>query len=96
MANKHLGREFTKGLLRENPTFRLVLGTCPTLAVTTSAQSALGMGAAAAAVLVCSNVADIRAAQGHPAEGAHSSLHHHHRRLCFHCTDAGQGLSSGD
>ncbi len=56
MANRHLGREFTKGLLRENPTFRLVLGTCPTLAVTTSAQSALGMGAAAAAVLVCSNV----------------------------------------
>ena len=57
MANKHLAREFTKGLIRENPTFRLVLGTCPTLAVTTSAQSALGMGAAAALVLVCSNVA---------------------------------------
>ena len=56
MANKHLGKEFTKGLIRENPTFRLVLGTCPTLAVTTSAQSALGMGAAAALVLVCSNV----------------------------------------
>ena len=56
MATKSLSREFTKGLIRENPTFRLVLGTCPTLAVTTSAQSALGMGAAAALVLVCSNV----------------------------------------
>ena len=53
MAN-NLSREFTKGLIRENPTFRLVLGTCPTLAVTTSAQSALGMGAAAALVLVLS------------------------------------------
>lgn len=50
-------KEFTKGLIIENPVLRLVLGTCPTLAVTTSAQSALGMGAAALLVLVCSNVA---------------------------------------
>ena len=35
---------------------RLVLGTCPTLAVTTSVESALGMGAAAMIVLVCSNI----------------------------------------
>ena len=57
MAEKRsLGKEFTKGLLKENPVLRLVLGTCPTLAVTTSVESALGMGAAAAIVLVCSNI----------------------------------------
>ena len=44
-----------KGLLRENPVFVLILGTCPTLATTTSVIGALGMGLAAAAVLICSN-----------------------------------------
>lgn len=48
--------EFTRGIIRENPTFRLVLGMCPTLAVTTSLENALGMGAAATFVLLCSNV----------------------------------------
>jgi electron transport complex protein RnfE len=43
------------GLLDENPTFRLILGTCPTLAVTTSAINGVGMGLSAMAVLVCSN-----------------------------------------
>lgn len=47
---------FTKGLVRENPVLRLVLGTCPTLAVTTAAVNGLGMGAAATFVLVCSNI----------------------------------------
>ena len=53
---KSLGREFTKGIIKENPVLCLVLGTCPTLAVTTSAFNALGMGAAATLVLLCSNV----------------------------------------
>lgn len=53
---KSLGREFSKGLLDENPVLRLVLGTCPTLAVSTSVESAVGMGLAASVVLVCSNV----------------------------------------
>lgn len=44
-----------KGLLLENPVFVLILGTCPTLATTTSVISALGMGLAATAVLICSN-----------------------------------------
>ena len=48
---------FLKGLIKENPTLVLVLGTCPTLAVTTQAVNAVGMGLAAAAVLVCSNMA---------------------------------------
>ena len=46
---------FINGLLTENPTFRLVLGTCPTLAVTTSAINGLGMGLAATFVLIGSN-----------------------------------------
>ena len=53
---KSLGKEFTKGIPAENPTLRLVLGTCPTLATTTSVTSALGMGVAASVVLVCSNI----------------------------------------
>ncbi len=44
-----------KGLLKENPVFVLVLGTCPTLAMSTSVTSAVGMGLAATAVLICSN-----------------------------------------
>lgn len=45
-----------RGLLLENPVFVLVLGTCPTLAVTTSVKGAVSMGLAAMAVLICSNV----------------------------------------
>ena len=48
-------REFTKGLYKENPVFRLVLGLCPTLAVTTSVENGVGMGIAATMVLVSSN-----------------------------------------
>ena len=44
------------GLIKENPTFVLLLGMCPTLAVTTGVTNAIGMGLSTAAVLVCSNV----------------------------------------
>lgn len=47
---------FTNGLLKENPLFVLVLGTCPALAVTTAAINGVGMGAATTFVLVCSNL----------------------------------------
>ena len=53
---KSLGKVFFNGIIPENPTFRLVLGTCPTLAVTTSAINGLGMGAAATFVLLGSNI----------------------------------------
>lgn len=53
--NRSYMKEFTKGIIKENPVLCLVLGTCPTLAVTTSAFNAIGMGVAATAVLVCSN-----------------------------------------
>lgn len=49
-------QNFLKGILKENPVLVLVLGTCPTLAVSTSVMSALGMGAAASIVLLCSNI----------------------------------------
>jgi len=55
-ADMSLAREFTKGFWRENPIFRLVLGMCPTLAVTTAAINGIGMGLATTFVLVCSNV----------------------------------------
>lgn len=45
-----------KGLLLENPVFVLILGTCPTLATSTTVIGAVGMGLAATAVLICSNV----------------------------------------
>lgn len=44
------------GIIKENPVLVLVLGTCPTLATTTTVDGAFGMGLAALAVLVCSNV----------------------------------------
>lgn len=44
------------GVVRQNPVFKLVLGTCPTLAVSVSLANAVGMGAAVLFVLVCSNV----------------------------------------
>lgn len=52
---KSLSSVFLNGVITENPTLRLVLGTCPTLATTTSALNALGMGAAATFVLIGSN-----------------------------------------
>ena len=46
----------TKGIIKENPSLVLLLGTCPTLATTSSAINGIGMGVSAAAVLVCSNI----------------------------------------
>ena len=54
-GKKSLLQEFTKGIIKENPVLRLVLGCCATLAVTTAASNAIGMGAATTFVLVCSN-----------------------------------------
>ncbi len=49
-------REFTKGIWDENPTFRLVLGMCPPLAITTAAVNGIGMGLSTTFVLVFSNI----------------------------------------
>lgn len=53
---KKLLQEFSKGIFAENPTFRLALGLCPTLAVSTSVINGFGMGVAATFVIVGSNV----------------------------------------
>lgn len=58
MAEKkkyNYAKELTKGFLKENPVLRLVLGTCPTLATSTSVVNGVGMGIAATIVLICSN-----------------------------------------
>ena len=47
---------FTNGLIKENPVLVLVIGTCPTLATSTSVETGFGMGIAATAVLICSNI----------------------------------------
>jgi Na+-translocating ferredoxin:NAD+ oxidoreductase subunit E len=51
-----LAKDFTKGIWKENPVLVLLLGMCPTLAVTSSATNGLGMGVATLCVLICSNV----------------------------------------
>jgi electron transport complex protein RnfE len=53
---KSLAQEFVKGLWNEVPPFRLVLGLCPTLAVTKAVETGIGMGVATSFVLVCSNL----------------------------------------
>ena len=53
---KSLAAEFTKGLWKEIPPFRLVLGLCPTLGVTTSMKNGIGMGLATTFVLLCANI----------------------------------------
>ena len=54
--NKGNMYQFTKGLIKENPTLVTLLGMCPTLAVTTMAVNGIGMGLATTFVLVCSNI----------------------------------------
>ncbi len=49
-------KTFSNGIVKENPVLRLVLGTCPTLAVTTAAINGIGMGAAATFVLLGANI----------------------------------------
>ncbi|MBU1853299.1 MAG: electron transport complex subunit E [Candidatus Omnitrophica bacterium] len=53
---KKLFKEFLKGIFRENPTFALALGLCPTLAVSTSIVNGFGMGVAATFVILGSNI----------------------------------------
>jgi len=56
MKKKSLAQVFMNGILNENPTFRLLLGMCPTLAVSTAASQGLGMGLSTTFVLVFSNL----------------------------------------
>ncbi len=76
---KSLLQEFTNGIIKENPVLRLMLGCCATLAVTTAASNAIGMGAATTFVLVCSN-AVISLLRNVIPNKVHSN-----RWLCNHC-----------
>ncbi len=53
---KSIAQDFTKGLWAEVPPFRLVLGLCPALGVSTSVENGIGMGLATTFVLLCSNI----------------------------------------
>ncbi|MBQ2833652.1 MAG: electron transport complex subunit E [Clostridia bacterium] len=53
---KELRKIFMNGIIDENPTFRMVLGMCPTLAITTAVFNGIGMGLATTVVLICSNL----------------------------------------
>lgn len=55
-AVSQIGERLQAGIIKDNPTFVQVLGMCPTLAVTTSAINAIGMGLSTTAVLICSNL----------------------------------------
>ncbi|MDX9810018.1 MAG: electron transport complex subunit RsxE [Sphaerochaetaceae bacterium] len=55
MGQSHV-KEFTKGIFKENPTFIIMLGLCPTLGVTTQVVNAIGMGAGVLFVLLFSNI----------------------------------------
>lgn len=68
------------GLIWENPTFVLMLGMCPTLAITTSGMNGIGMGLAVTAVLIFSNLFTSCCATS-SGQRAHSGVHHHHRVL---------------
>ena len=56
VEKKEAGRIALNGLIFQNPTFVLLLGMCPTMAVTTSLENGIGMGLSTAAVLACSNL----------------------------------------
>lgn len=56
MDKKQFKNIAVDGLLKNNPSLRLVLGTCPTLALSTSAMNGIGMGAAVIFILMCSNM----------------------------------------
>ena len=49
-------KELTRGIFKENPTFIIMLGMCPTLGVSTQVSNAIGMGASVIFVLTCSNI----------------------------------------
>ena len=53
---KNFMKTLTNGIINENPTFKLLLGMCPTLATTSSAINGMGMGLSTMAVLICSNL----------------------------------------
>ena len=75
-------KNFSKGLLKENAVFVLILGMCPTLGVTTSAINGLGMGLATTFVLVMSNLVVSLVKNLIPDKVRIPCIYRDHRHLC--------------
>ena len=84
--NKYTERLYN-GVIKENPTFVLMLGMCPTLAVTSSAINGLGMGLSTLVVLVCSNL--------HSKWCAYSCIYRNCGFPCYGCAAFNAGISAG-
>lgn len=82
---------FMNGLVKENPTFVLFLGMCPTLATTTSAINGLSMGLATMAVLICTNFV-ISCIRKLVPDMVHIGLYRGHHRLRDRSADVYVGL----
>jgi electron transport complex protein RnfE len=89
---KSLKSVFMNGILQENPTFRLLLGMCPTLAISTAVNQGIGMGLATTFVLVFSNLVISLSSQHHPRKGAHSLLRGGHRDVRDHRRPGDEGV----
>ena len=75
--------EFTKGIIKQNPTLVTLLGMCPTLAVTTMAKNGIGMGLATTFVLVCSNFVISLLKNVIPKAVRLPCFYRNNRRLCY-------------
>jgi len=78
-------QNFTKGFLKENPVFVLLLGMCPTLGTTTSAMNGLGMGLATAFCAYHVEPCGFAGKKSNPRQGAHPFVYCNYCNLCYHC-----------
>lgn len=78
MDVKALKKTLLNGIFNENPTFRLVLGMCPTLSITYQASNGIGMGLATTFVLVFFQSGHFAFAQPDPGKDSHSGVYRHH------------------
>ena len=85
----------TNGIIKENPVLVLVLGTCPTLAVTTMAKNAIGMGLAATFVLLGSNIVISPVKESNSGQSPYPLLHCCNRRLCNPAERSASGVCAG-
>ena len=85
---KKYGKIFMNGIIDENPTFRMVLGMCPTLAITTAASNGIGMGLAVTFVLIFSNLVISLLRKAIPGSDSYSCVYRGHRDLCYDCAAA--------
>ena len=92
--NKYLERVYN-GLIKENPTFVLMLGMCPTLAVTTSAMNALGMGLSTTVVLIFSNLLISLFRKSNSKWCQNAGIHCYRSIFGNHCRIYYEGLYTG-